>query len=547
MPMIEVKIWDLERLAKATLTVTDIENVMINLKGELESIDGEDVIFEASHDRPDLFSAEGLGRAIGYLKGTRQPTKIDYKLSDIALNITEAPKYRPYALIAVVRNVFLDDEAIKQLFQLQEKLHVSYGGDRSLVSIGLYDLDKLEPPIRYVTVKKAEFIPLGEDRKMTLKEILRKTEKGLKYSHLIKEGEYPLLIDSEDQVLSFPPIINNEVNKVTIETKNVLIDVTGVEPELMRKILTIVTLAVAERGDHASIEIAKIVDRQHEYIAFDLSGRTINLSLSRVRSLLGKDLDHNIVAGALQKHGYIVEDITEEYVNVWVPPYRVDVMHTVDIIEDIAIGVGYSNFIGTPPPPTHRGAISSIERFSDIVREIMIGLGFEEIVNFMLIDSDFLKKYSTGEFIELVNPKLKTYSAVRNSLIPSILLATKENSEVIPRFKIFEIGDIILIRNDDTISERTLGFGIYSEDITLTNGLIVIKALMRSLGLHYKVREAVNDIMIKGRIGEIIVDNEVVGLVGEIHPKTLYELGLAKPLVIGEIFLSRILKKLVSS
>ncbi|MEO3993963.1 MAG: phenylalanine--tRNA ligase subunit beta, partial [Desulfurococcaceae archaeon TW002] len=230
MPKVEVRLWDIERIAETPLSLEELVKILEILKNDLEEVRGDTIVYEASHDRPDMFSAEGLGRAVGVYKGSRKPVKYVVENPTTYLDISRAPKYRPYAYLAIVENLELDEEAIRQIFQLQEKLHTTYCGDRELVSIGLYDLDKVKPPIKYVEVENTSYRPLGYDSVMSLDEILRKTEKGLKYAHLVRHHHYPLLMDSEDQVLSFPPILNSEDNKVTEETRRVVIDVTGTEP-----------------------------------------------------------------------------------------------------------------------------------------------------------------------------------------------------------------------------------------------------------------------------------------------------------------------------
>ncbi len=548
MPIVEVKLWDLARLVGAELKENELRKTLSMLKAEIEELSEDTIVYEAQHDRPDLFSAEGLGRALAFIIGLRKPFKYIVRESSVILDTSNAPRYRPYAFLAVVRNVELDDEAIRQIFQLQEKLHLTYCSDREYVSIGLYDLDKVKPPIKYVEVRDAKFRPLGESSVMSLSEILERTEKGVKYAHLVRKGSYPLLQDSDGEVLSFPPIINSEDNKITEETKNVLIDVTGTEPSLMIKVLNIITTSVAERGGNGgvTIECVKVLGKSGNVIGTSpkLDGSIIDVNIGNLENLVGLKLGISEIEEILPRMGYLIEDTSRSTIKVWAPPYRVDVIGEVDIIEDIIIGYGYDRLPTEVLPPTHYGSMHSIERLSSIMRELMMGLGFEEVVNFMLIDSEFLEDVSSEDFVKLANPKMKTYSAVRNSLIPSLLLSVKENADLQQQLKIFEVGDVVKLNSNEYESQRYLGFAIYSKDITLTDGLVIIKSVLTALGINYKLRSGKHRVLINGRSAVITIDGDEVGILGEVHPRYLVKYGLQWPLVVGELNLSKLLTKL---
>ena len=252
MPVIEVLISDLERLLGTKLTRAEVEDLLPRVKCEVESVEGDVVVYEATHDRPDLYSAEGLARALrGLLEIEVGLPK--FKVSGDLIPVEcRGPSYRPYVLVAAVRGLKLDDEAVRQAMQLQEKLHATYGRNRRKVSIGIYDLSKIEPPVRYVTVKPDEvsFVPLDFTEEMTPREILEKHPKGVEYGHLLKGYDvYPLLVDSKGLVLSMPPIINSEDTRVTEETRDVLIDVTGTDLRAMMEVLTVVATSLFERGE----------------------------------------------------------------------------------------------------------------------------------------------------------------------------------------------------------------------------------------------------------------------------------------------------------
>ncbi len=547
MPKVEVKLWDVERVAETPLSLEELTRMLEILKSDLEEVRGDTIVYEASHDRPDMFSAEGLGRAVGVYKGSRKPIKYVVEDSSTYLDVSEAPEYRPYAFLAIVENLELDEEAVRQIFQLQEKLHATYCGDRELVSIGLYDLDKVKPPIRYVEVENASYRPLGYENVMSLDEILRMTEKGLKYAHLVRHRHYPLLVDSEGQVLSFPPILNAEDNKVTEETRRVVIDVTGTEPYLMMKILNVVTTSVSERSRNPVIGRVSIKGASLFPYSPVLEESVVEVRREYVASLLGIDPIRVKGPRLLESMGYEVQDLSVDRVVVKVPPYRVDVLSYVDVIEDLAISYGYNELGGEISNPPHFGRVNPLERFSEYLREVMLGLGLQEVLNFMLTDPDVLALTSEEEFVRVRNPKMKTYSAVRNSLLPTILTSVKTNSSKRRRLEIFEVGDVVkLDENKRPRYTKKLAYGLAGDGYTLTDGLVVLRSLMRTIGVNYELRKTSRRLLIDGRAAEILVNGELVGVVGEVSPEVLVSLGVFIPTTVAEVDVVKLFSTLSS-
>ncbi len=551
MPVIEVSIQDLERLARSSLSNKELLSALELMKIEIEEIDTSRLVYEVSHDRADLFSAEGLGRAIAHLVGSREPKKFNVMDSGTYVDVSSAPAYRPYCLVGIVRDLSLDYEAIRQLTQLQEKLHLSYGRNRELVSIGFYDLRKVRPPIKYLAVDEAEYVPLGYGRPMKLSEVLESTEKGRLFSRLVRKGNYPLLEDSRGEILSFPPVLNGESTKVTEDTKDVLIDVTGTEPYLMMKLLNVMVTSFAERSSNPLIQTLSIISdgvgNQPFAKAPQLDGKIISVTSEEIKALGGVSLHPSSMSKILQSLGYVVEEMDKDSVRVWVPPYRIDVHDRVDVVEDVLIGYGYNRLKADITNPTHAGWRHPIEIFSDVVRNIMLGLGFTEVVNFMMVDADLIRFLTDEEFIEVANPKMKTYSAVRNSLIPSLLLTAKANYERGTSIEAFEVGDIIRVSKNEPISERHLGAVLMGENYTLTDGLVTVKTLINLLGEKAVWESAVRKPFIEGRTALVKVRGVQIGMVGEVHPRFLSELGVLKPTIIAEVSLEELKNAVISS
>jgi len=541
-PVVSVKLWDIARLLGVYLDQDSLSNFFDNFKLEIKKLEADTLTYDAPHDRLDLYSAEGLARAISYYAGFRKPTKYSISRSDVFVDSSRAPDYRPYVLMTIVRGVRLDDEAISQLFQLQEKLHLTHCGNRELVSIGLYDLDVLRFPVYYREVDTVTFRPLGYERDMSVREILAETEKGREYGHLVREGRYPLLVDSSGVVLSLPPIINSEDTKITERTKNVLIDVTGTEPHLMASILAVMTLATYERGA-SGIEVVPVVQgaTTEKLISELLMGRRLIVRAKRVVNLIGVDVSFQEALKHLGRYGYIVESASEDSATVWVPPYRVDVIDEDDIIEDIAISMDYNKIVGKMEPPTNRGIEHPLETISKYLRDILVGLGFTEVLNFMLTDPDYLMALGFTKFIDVKNPKMRMYSALRPSLLPGILKSLSRNVKKygFQNLRIFEIGDVVDPRTLDSL--RAVSGAIYGLGTTLTDGLAVTKTILEVFGLRPQfVRFEESELTIDERTAAVEVNGVLVGIVGEVHPKHLKYLELKAPVAVFEISVNKL-------
>ncbi|RLE80505.1 MAG: phenylalanine--tRNA ligase subunit beta [Thermoprotei archaeon] len=551
MPVIQVNWRDLEKLVGKSLSEEEISQYLPALKCEIEGIVGDEIEYEATHDRPDLFSAEGLARALkGLLELEVGLRKFNVKGISTELP-ARGPAYRPYVLGAIVRGLDLDEEALKQIMNLQEKLHTTYCRDRRKVSIGLYDLSTVKFPIKYIAVKPEEisFVPLGETEPMTLNEILSRTEKGRMYAHLVRgHDKYPLLIDSEGTVLSFPPIINSEDTKVTENTREVFIDVTGVDLNAVMNVLKVIVTSVAERGKPEVIELVKVTfEDGREVVSPDLSAQEMLFDPNLVERLVGIKLGIDDIRSLLRRMRHEAEPVND-VLKVQVAPYRLDILHQVDLAEDVAMAYGYENIGPEPIPTSHPGSVHPIEKISRKLRDILIGLGFFEVSNYMMSNPDVLvtrMRLKEQRVIEVENPKMEKYTAVRNWLIPGLLETASLNLKLGYPLKLFEIGDVVIVderEENKTRTERHLACLIISPEETLTNILVVIKAIMKALNVAYTLRESEHPSFIPGRTASIIVDNNSIGILGEIHPEVLMAFEINLPTVCLEINVNDLLR-----
>lgn len=537
MPTIEISKKDLCSLTGKNLNDKQIEEFLQHAKTTIESAEGDRLKVEAGDaNRPDLWSVEGIARVIkGQIgKETGMP-RYKAEHSDFVLK-NEGVKARPFIACAVVKNLKLDEEAIKQIIQLQEKLCENFGLRRREAALGIYDFDKIKWPIYYTQVKPdaIKFIPLEMKEAITPREILQKHEKGIQYKHLLEnEGEYPFIIDSAKQVLSMPPIINSDfTGKVTEKTKNVFVEVTGLSCRFILPVLNVMVAALAERNGKI---FAVNVQGKNKIATPDLTPRTAKLDIEYCNRILGLNLKAKEICKLLEKARFDAR-IVDNAIEVSYLPYRQDIMDARDIIEDVAIAYGYNNLkpeeakISTIGKPLH--FISLREKLT----ELLIGLQIQEVATFTLTNKDalFKKMNLHGQgIIEVSNPVSANYGCIRDSLIPSILDFLSQNTKKEFPQRIFEIGECYSIREGRT--KNKLAVAITNKDINFTAIKQVLDYIMGSLNLNHKLEEAGTSSFIEGRAGSIMINNKNAGIIGEIHPKVLSSFGIEFPVVALEI------------
>ena len=262
MVTISVEQQDLEELIRAKLPsdLAVLNEILSQIKCEAtRTFSEESGVEELSLEnkdtnRPDLWSPEGIARALRGFLGLETGLR-DYSIagsSGVSIKVDpRLKKIRPFIACSIVKNARLSDAAIRGLMHLQDKLDESYGRGRRRSSIGLYEFDLIVPPLSYSVARPDEisFVPLGTSERMTLREILAKHPKGIEYGHIVERNPlWPILLDSRKNVLSFPPIINsNDLGRITPQTRNVLVEVTGTSLDTVANALMMVTISLADR------------------------------------------------------------------------------------------------------------------------------------------------------------------------------------------------------------------------------------------------------------------------------------------------------------
>jgi phenylalanyl-tRNA synthetase beta chain len=562
MPTIDVEIQELERFLGVNLQgdMAKLDDILAYVKGEVKSFNQKDgtVSLEMKDtNRPDLWSVEGLSRALrGYLHQQKKPEKYTAKPPVLEVNVdTKLQKIRPFIACAVVKTVHLTDDSIKGIMHLQDKLDKTYGRSRQKASIGIYNFDLITPPIEYTAVLPSSvcFVPLGFDEKMGLNEILERHPKGVEFGDIVKRHtHYPMLFDGEGKVLSFPPIINsNDLGKITVESRNLLVEVTGTSRETVLGTLNLVTLALIDHFGkvyEATINYPQNAGyKEKSVVTPNYSPRRFDLSVEYSNRLLGLDLSARKIADLLGVAGLGVEKIGANSVSVLVPCWRVDVMHQVDIIEDVAIAYGYNNIEAVWRDLPTSGRAKPGQHLVDVARELMVGLGYQEVMTYTLtsLESLFDKMSVPREqIVEVENPKIVTMTCLRSWLLPSLMEFLGNNVSVEFPQKIFELGKVTLLdgtAETKTRDEEWVAAVSTHANANFTEIKSALDAFLANLGAKWQIKEVSHPSFIDGRVGRVIVKGVDVGLVGEIGPVVLETIGLENPVAAFEVNLQRIL------
>ena len=504
MAVVNIEIKYLEE--KTKLKQKQIKEVLENL-GFPAEIEEENFWIEITPNRPDCYLVQGIIRAINSFirKKNKRYTakKSEYKI----IVDKSVEKIRPYISSCVVKNLKISDEELEQLIDAQEKMHETMGRKRKKFAVGIHDLDSIEFPVKYSIVGEYQFIPLEFNRKLSIKEILEKHPKGIEYNHLVKKGKYPLIYEEKSgKVISFPPIINEERTKLSKNTKNIFIELTGMHKETVENGVSMLVCALIDMGGEAyEVKIGKENHPKLEY-------KKEKIKLEEINKLLGKKLKKSEIIESLEKMGYFVGKEVE------IPPYRADIIEYVDLIEDVAIGHGYDNFKPTIPGFFSSGSYCERTKREDKLREIMNGMGFLEIVTLVLT-----RKENVGEnALKIINPCTLEVEYIRENLFNSLLGVLEQNKmKGLPQ-KIYEVG----VGYENKMEKRLLGFLIMDKKVDFNLIRSYAQTLMKEQGNELKLENEEDNRFGKGRCGKILGKCGKIGLVGEISKELLEKRGI---------------------
>ena len=534
---------------------------------------------EVAANRYDLLCVEGIALALKiFLKKMTFPIiKPLNKLPEEERQLIVEPSVdlvRPIGLAAILTNMTFTDDSLRGFMDLQDKLHNNICRGRKYVSIGTHDLDTVKGPFYYRALKPSEFkfVPLNRTQEVDgngMMQILKEDPKLSKYLYLIEDKEvYPLMMDSKGVILSVPPIINGNHTKMTINTKNVLIDITGLD---YTKCVIVLKILIAMFSKYCSepftVEQVKVTTTKNgeSKLYPDCEPRKFvtNIDYLKQTSGIPKTVTTDEIVDLLTKMELSSKQLNEKELEVNAPITRSDILHQCDIAEDLAIAYGYNKIEKLNVNTLCHGKPQPYNKISDLFRNEMAYNGYVEFLNMALLSkkdmfNNLLEENEDEKTAKISYSKTKEFEYIRNSLIPGILKSIEANKAQQLPYKIFELADCVEINDDNEVgamNKRKLCFA-YSNN---TSGLEIIQGmvdkLMKKIDLNfndknekktYCIKPSNNKIFFEDRQAEIfILDGKKIGIYGIVHPKVLKNFGIKTPVSLCEIDIQDIMDLII--
>lgn len=558
MPTIDISRADLCALVNTQLSVDEIEKHLQLVKGELKRRQSnlpEELRVELQDtNRPDTWCVEGVARQIRQWLQKQQPWRKDYAFLEKAQGAPagtievdpSVTKVRPYVAAFTASGWKVTDHGLRAFIQAQETLSKNFGRKRSTVAIGIYDGARIQWPVRYEAVPlddtKHAFVPLEATKKMTPAEILRDHPTGKEFAAALpKGGPAPILVDAKGEVLSFPPIVNSAtLGRVTVGMDHLFVEVTGTVLDHVLLAANILAANLRDRGAQIRPVVTKYPEatRRGQEVAAPHplpEKRVLELFLADFRKLLGEAaLTEKDVLAALKGFGLEASAQGGSF-TVEAPPYRMDYLHAVDAVEDFAMSRGYDHFEPLMPEEFTVGRLDPKTELADKARDRMIGYGFEEAICNILTEERILREAMHAEtepftgkkdVVRIANVMNANYSTLRDWILPSLLEVEARSSGAVYPHKVFEAGEVAVSDAEAPLASRTeqrLGALIAHETASFSEAQAYLVLLLTHMGKagKFKLDPFEHGSFIPGRAARVIIDGQVAGVVGELHPEVL--------------------------
>jgi len=552
--------------------VTSEKTMLSKEKGAQSAGDAsEEVIYkiDVPANRYDLLCLEGLATSLlVFLEKMKIPHFAQVKPETMQRLIIEkeTQEVRPFAVAAVLRNITFTQESYNSFIDLQDKLHHNIGRKRTIISMGTHDLDTIQGPFTYTAKPPAEIIfkALNQSKELSAVELMKLYKEDKDYAHLkpylhIIEDKpvYPVIYDANGVVLSMPPIINGDHSKITLNTKNVFIEITATDLHKANIVLDIVTTAFSCYCEKKfSIEAAEVVGVDGSIsVTPSLEYREEVIQPNLARNCVGMRSTSAEMAKMLTKMFLKSEVLPDGRLRCIVPPSRADVIHPCDVYEDIAIAFGYNNIKKRLPRTSTIAKQLPINKLSDLVKLDVALAGFTEGLTFSLcsredVSEKLNRPNGCDEAVSIGNPKTAEFQIARTTLLPGILKTIANNKNMPLPLKLFELSDIVLKdagRDVGAKNERRLcavncgktpGFEVIHGLLDRVMQILEVKPTVDKQTAPeegYHIRKGCDGAFFPGRCAEVVYKGNVIGIMGVLHPEVLMKFEIVNPCAALEI------------
>jgi len=542
MPVVELSISRLQKLVGKNTNKKQILDNLPFLGLDIESLGRNTVRVEYSPNRPDYSTdfgiALGLQGILGINKGMLRLNVRNQGNYEIRVD-SSTSEIRPFVTGIIARNGSLDDEAVKQIINMQEDLHFGLGRKRKKLSIGIHDLDNISFPLKYTTTSRDHrFVPLNSTKESSISEILRDSEVGSDYGSILgQSANVPIITDAKEQTISFPPIINAALTTVTTKTKNLFVEVTGVDKQSAEDMLSVVVTILQGAG----FQFSQLKVSGSKNSTPNFTPRSITFDADPVNKILGLKISGSMLVSCLKKCR-LDAVLKSKKIQCTIPRYRFDIFGGMDIVEEVALGYGIKNLKPAWPASTHIGEKNATSEKLDSISRLMTGFGFMEALNSTLTSEQILYEMTnrdSSQIISVTSSKSQEHTILRDSILPGLLENLSKNiHETYPQ-KFFESG--IVFSTGSPIKETaSLACVTASEETHFSEMKAVLQSLLR-VGFNTKCETKTlsnHALFSQGRVAEIVVSGNVVGYIGELDSKVLENFRIRTRVVGFEIKLS---------
>ena len=560
--------------------VTSEQEIMKNeQKKEDKNLSTETLYkIEVAANRYDLLCLEGLALALRVFLSKQKmpeikPLNILPEEERQLIVYDSVNDVRPIGLCAILRDINFTDEMLKSFMDLQDKLHNNICRGRKLVSMGTHDLDTVKGPFSYraLSPEKIHFVPLNREEEVNgdgLMSLLKDDPKLGKYLYLLEGKEkYPVMMDSNGVIMSLPPIINSQHTKMTLNTHNVLLDITGIDLTKCEIVLnTLIAMFSVYCKNPFTVEEIKVINQKtgEGKIYPDLTPRKFQVDINYLKTITGiYDILPEKITKLLEKMELSAKILNPNEIEVLAPITRSDILHPCDIAEDLAISYGYNNIKKELTTTKTHGVQQPYNKLADLFRDEMAMGGYVEFLTMALLShkdmfTNLLSEKRDDKTVQILYSKSKEFEYIRSSLIPGILKSIEGNKANQLPFKIFEISDVVEINQETevgAVNRRKLCFA-YTNTVSameIVQGMVDL--LMKKIGLgfnsknvekKYYIKKSENKIFFEDRQAEIYILNDIkVGIYGIVHPKVIKNFGIKNPVTLCEIDLQLIMDLII--
>ncbi len=564
MPKIEVSERTLFGLLGRRLERQELEEVLPAAKAELDEWTSDGVLKVELNDtnRPDLWSGAGLARQLRVYLGGKAP-KYPFLSTAAAPCDTEGRTLlvdkglrdiRPYSVAFLASGKPIGEDLLKELIQSQEKLCWNYGRKRSSIAMGVMRGERVKFPVRFNAADpdKTSFVPLDFDHPLSLRQILAKHPKGVEFGPIIAGfPRFPHLVDAAGETLSMPPVINSaHLGSVQVGDSQLFVELSGTDLDSLLTACAIMACDLADSG--YSLHPVKVVypyDTPHgrEIVTPFHFQKPVSLELADARRLLGRDIQAGEAEAALRRMGLEVQRRGERF-TVTPPAYRNDFLHPVDLVEEVMIGCGMDSFEPVWPEDFTVGRLSPVGLFGRRVRDLLVGLGYQEMIyNYLGSRRELVEhmRLEGSELVEIANPMSESYELVRNSALPGLLASEAASSNAAYPHRIFEIGKVAVVDEGENYGSRTftsLALLYADREAGYNQVRSHLGGLAYYLSREIGVEETRDPRFVEGRGAALLYRSRRIGLIGEVHPAVLEAWGIQMPCAALELDLEALLE-----